>query len=46
MTEDESKTEEDMGYLLLNYHWQKSMGDFEFNSDAFPDLKATLRTIK
>ena len=26
------------GYLLLDYHWQRHMGDLSFNRDSFPNI--------
>ena len=34
------------GYLLLDYHWQKSMGDFKFNENDFPDVSETIKMVK
>ena len=34
------------GYLLLNYHWQKHMGDFTFNEETFPDVNRTLNYVR
>ena len=36
----------DRGYLLLDYHWQKSMGDFKFNEEYFPNVTETIRMVK
>ena len=38
----EEEEELDNGYLLLNYHWQKHMGDLEFNEENFPDINKTI----
>ena len=36
----------DRGYLLLDYHWQKSMGDFKFNEIDFPNVSETIKTLQ
>ena len=36
----------DRGYLLLDYHWQKSMGDFKFNEIDFPNVSETIKMVK
>ena len=36
----------DHGYLMLNYHWQKSMGDFALNGEAFPNLTETVEFVR
>ena len=34
------------GYLLLDHHWQKNMGDFEFDPESFPNVTETMRLVK
>ena len=34
------------GYLLLDHHWQKNMGDFEFDPDSFQDINETIKLVK
>ena len=34
------------GYLMLDYHWQSSMGDFKFDINDFPNVKETFKMIK
>ena len=36
----------DNGYILLNYHWQKNMGDLTFNEENFPDINKTITAIR
>lgn len=35
----------DRGYLLLDYHWQKNMGDFKFNEIDFPNVSETIKMV-
>ena len=46
LTNGDKNTKKDRGYLLLNYHWQKHMGDLTFNTKAFPNINATMKLIK
>ncbi len=39
-------TSTDRGYLMLDYHWQRHMGDLHFNKDAFPDINETLKLVR
>ena len=34
------------GYLLLDYHWQKHMGDLKFDTTNFPNPNATVQMVK
>jgi len=34
------------GYLLLDHHWQKNMGDFEFDPESFQNVKETIKLVK
>lgn len=36
----------DRGYLLLDYHWQKNMGDFHFSPNHFPHVKEVSDKVK
>ena len=37
---------QDRGYLLLDHHWQRHMGDLEFDPKEFPRLEETITMIK
>ena len=34
------------GYLLLDHHWQRHMGDLEFDPKEFPKIEETIKMIK
>jgi len=34
------------GYLLLDYHWQKNMGDFSFNKEKFSNIQAVQNLVR
>ena len=34
------------GYLLLDHHWQKNMGDFEFDPESFQNITETIQLVK
>ena len=40
-----TKTNSTRGYLLLDYHWQKNMGDFKFDENDFPNVKETIKMV-
>ena len=41
-----SDSNENRGFLLLDHHWQKNMGDFKFDNVSFPNIEETLQMIK
>jgi hypothetical protein len=42
----DSSSNIDNGYLMLDYHWQRNMGDLHFNREAFPNINETLQLIR
>ena len=34
------------GYLMLDHHWQRNMGDLHFDREEFPDINATMEMIR
>ena len=34
------------GYLLLDHHWQKNMGDLESDPEGFPNVTETMKLVK
>ena len=42
----DTPTQNIRGYVLLDYHWQRHMGDLSFNTEHFPGISALHQTVR